>query len=692
MLDALFKPKAVAVIGASNKRLSIGYRIVQNLMDYGYKGPIFPVHPKDPFTINFKTYKSISDVPDEVDVAHIVIPGKYVPAAMEDCGKKGVKFVIINSAGFKEVGGEGAKLEDAVVEIARKTGVRVIGPNCQGVICSDPSVRAYCNFTFTYPTPGNVAIIAQSGGVGEVINQRFSELGIGVHMYASNGNACDVSIPEVIRYWGKVDEIKVIVVHIESLSDPAEFLEVAREVAAKKPILGMKTGRTAEGAKAVASHTGGLMKTDISTELIFEKAGVVTFRDEEDLVQAAYAFSTQPVPAGNRAGIITNTGGPAIIATDELIDAGLAIPPLSEKSETFLKEKLYAAASVNNPVDVLATAGAEHFRAAIDALMDDEGIDSVFMNVVTPFFVDNEAVAREISAVNEQGRKPIIVNLMTDKRQWTGPSNILKEGGVPVYSFPETAARALASMTEYNRLRSRKAGGVIKFEDIDSASAAKILKEAATAKREFLSQDEAYRLLEACRIPVVQYVSVGSAGEAAEAADKLGYAVTIKVDCADVVHKSDAGGLALDVRDRDRLDSEMARMSDSFGKLKPKWIIQKFLPGATEVIVGANAIPKLGHAVVFGLGGIFVEVLKDVNFKLTPVTDRESEEMVNSIKGMAILKGARGRKPVSLEALYEIIRRTSQMLTENPQIKELDLNPVLAFEDGAYVADVRIRI
>ncbi len=692
MLTPLFKPRAVAVIGASNKKLSIGYRIVQNLMDYGYKGPIFPVHPKDPFTINFKAYKTILDVPDEIDVAHIVIPGKYVPMAMADCGKKGVKFVIINSAGFKEVGGPGAELEEQVVAIAKEHGVRVVGPNCQGVICSDPEVRAYCNFTFTYPTPGNVAIVAQSGGVGEVVNQRFSELGIGVHMYASNGNACDVSIPEIIRYWGTVDEVKVIVVHIESLSDPAEFLEVATEVAAKKPILGMKTGRTAEGAKAVASHTGGLMEKDISTELIFEKAGVVTFRDEEELVQAAYAFSTQAAPKGNRVGIITNTGGPAIIATDELIDAGLEIPPLSEKSETFLKEKLYAAASVNNPVDVLATANAGHFRAAMDALMTDEGIDSVFMTVVTPFFVDNEAVAREIAAVNQEGKKPIIVNLMTDRRQWTGPTNILREGGVPDYSLPETAARALVAMSEYSRLKSREPGTVKKYEDVDGKAATAVFKEAPASKYEFLTQEEAYKLLDAYKIPVVPYSVVESAEKAATAADKLGYSVTIKVDSPEVVHKSDAGGLALDVRDKDHLNAEMARMSDTFSKLKPKWIVQKFMPDATEVIVGAKAIPGLGHAVVFGLGGIFVEVIKDVRFKLTPVTDTEAKEMVSSIKGFPVLTGARGQKAVSLEALYEIIQRTSQLLTDNPQIKELDLNPVLAFEDGAYVADVRISI
>ncbi len=497
MLTALFKPKSVAVIGASNKRLSIGYRIVQNLMNYGFKGPIYPVHPKDPYTINIKAYKSILDVPDEVDVAHIVISHKYVLNALEECGKKGVKFVIINSAGYKEVGEEGAKREQEIVEAAKKFGVRVVGPNCQGIITSDPEVRAYCDFTFTYPLPGNIAIIAQSGGVGEVLNQRLNELGVGVHMYASNGNACDVSIPEIIEYWGTLDEIKVIIVHIEGLSDPGEFLRVAQKVSEKKPILGMKAGRTLEGAKAVASHTGGLLKKDIATELIFEKAGVVTFRDEEELVQAARAFSLQPIPKGNHAAIITNAGGPAIIATDELIDGGLEIPPLSEKTEKVLKEKLYPDASVHNPIDVLATGTAEHYRAAIDALMEDDNIHSIYINEVTPFFVDNEAVAKQIVEANKTGEKPIVVTLMTDRRQWREIIEILKNGGVPEYSLPETSARALAALTEYARLKSRDPGQLVKFSDVEPETAKEIFKKAKQANREFLTQDEAYRLLDA---------------------------------------------------------------------------------------------------------------------------------------------------------------------------------------------------
>ncbi|MCI0497998.1 MAG: CoA-binding protein, partial [Thermoplasmata archaeon] len=455
MLDPLFRPNAVAVIGASSKELSIGNRVIKNLQDFGYKGAIYPINPKADEVRGIPTYGSILDVPGHVDLAHIVIPNKFVPMAVEDCGKKGVKVVIVNTAGFKEVGVEGEALEREVVSVARRHGIRVFGPNCQGIINTDPAVRAYCNFTFTRPEEGHISIVAQSGGVAEVINQRFSELGVGVRMYASNGNASDVSIPEILGYWGDDEGTRVVVLYVEGLPDPGEFLRVATEVAAKKPILGMKAGRTEEGAKAASSHTGGLARKEIATELLFRKAGILTFRDEEELCQAAVAFASQPVPEGRRVGLITNTGGPAIIATDELVEAGLEIPPLSGGTADALRGKLYEAASISNPIDVLATAGAEHFRAALDALMGDDGIDSVYINFVTPFFVDTESIAREIAAVNAARRKPIICNLMTDKRQWTETMRILRDGGVPCYSFPETAARALVAMTRYGELASR---------------------------------------------------------------------------------------------------------------------------------------------------------------------------------------------------------------------------------------------
>ena len=330
MLDSLFRPRSVAVIGASTRELHIGNRIVRNLLDFGFTGPVYPINPKADEIQGIKAYGSILDVPTDVDVVHMVIPARFVPLAIDDCGRKAVKFVILNGGGFAETGPEGEAIERDCLSRAKEHGIRIFGPNCQGIINTDPSVRAYCNFTFTRPDVGSISIVALSGGVAEVIHQAFSEMGIGTRMYASNGNACDVTIPEILRYYGEDEGTRVIVLYVEGLRDPTRFLEVAREVAAKKPILAMKAGRTKEGAKAAASHTGGLAEVDLATDLIFEKAGVLSFRDEGELCEAAMAFATQPIPRGNRVGMITNTGGPAVIAIDVLVAAGLEAPPLSE--------------------------------------------------------------------------------------------------------------------------------------------------------------------------------------------------------------------------------------------------------------------------------------------------------------------------------------------------------------------------
>ena len=487
-LDALFAPRAVAVVGASNRELTIGYRIIENLLDFGFTGPIYPVNPKGGEIRGLQAFPSILDVPDPVDVAHVVIKNTYVPACIEDCAKKGVKAVIVNTAGFREIGDEGAALEDRLVAVAKKTGIRVFGPNCQGIINTDPNVRAYCNFTFTRPSVGHISIVAQSGGVGEVIHQRITELGIGVRQYASNGNACDVSIPEIIQHYGQDDQTRVIVVHIESLPDPRAFLEVATQAARRKPILAMKVGRTAEGAKAVSSHTGGMMKQDTAIELIFKKAGIVAFRNIEELCQSAIGFASQPVPAGNRVGMIANTGGPAIIATDELIENGMVMPPLSKQTETFLREKLYPEASINNPVDVLATAGPEHFAAAINALRDDDGIDAILLNFVTPFFVDTLGVAREIADANRRSQKPIVATVMTEKKGWKETLDVIRDAGVPTYDMPETGARVLASMGRYAALSKRPTEHPVSFPDVDAARARSIIQ-AAVARTAVARRD-----------------------------------------------------------------------------------------------------------------------------------------------------------------------------------------------------------
>ena len=692
MLESLFRPKSVAVIGASSKELSIGNRVIKNLIDFGFKGGIYPINPKADEIRGLKAYPSIMECPDNIDVVHMVIPAKFVPMAMEDCGKKGVKNVIINSGGFSETGPEGDAIEKDFLAKADQYGIRVLGPNCQGIINTDADIRAYCNFTFTMPDPGYISIVALSGGVAEVIHQAFSQMGVGTRIYASNGNACDVTIPEIMAYLGDDDGTRVIVTYVEGLRDAATFMEVATKVAAKKPILAMKAGRTMEGAKAAASHTGGLAKEDIATDLIFKKAGILSFRDEGELIQAAAAFATQPIPKGNRVGIITNTGGPAVIATDVMVANGLTLPPLSEKTRAVLTEALFPEASVNNPVDVLATGPAQHYRACLDAMMADENFDCVFVNFVTPFFVDNESTAKEIVAVSRQQKKPIVCNLMTDRRQWTEVVKILQDGGVPCFALPGEAARAMTALVDYHNIRTRQIGEIQTFGDTDPAGGRQILAAAKDAGKSNLSAEAVYGILAAYKIPAAAWHTAKDAAGAVAAAAEIGYPVVIKADAASILHKSDMGGVVVDLKNGDAVRATVEKMQQLFSDDDPIFFIQKYLPGGLELIMGAKAEEGLGHAVMFGLGGIFVEIMKDVVFNLTPVSAGEARQMLASIKGASMLEGVRGQKGVNQDQLIEIIQRLSQLLTDLPEIQEMDLNPLVAFEDQVFVVDARIAI
>jgi len=695
MLDALFRPRAVAIIGASTKELSIGNVIIGNLQTYGYTGKIYPINPTAPEVRGIPAYKSLDEVPGEIDVAHIIIPARIVPQAIEECGKKGVKAVIINSAGFSEMGEEGAKLQEAFLANARKYGVRVFGPNCQGIINTDPSLKAYCNFTFTYPEPGAVSVVALSGGVGALIMQALFDEGIGMRMYASNGNACDLSIPEILRYWADDPGCKAILLYTEGFADPREFLETAREVTAKKPVLAMKAGRTEQGAKAASSHTGSMAGVDIATELIFEKTGVLSFQDEEEMVRAAKVFATQPIPAGNRVGIITNTGGPAVIATDVLVAAGLEVPTLSEASIAKLKETQLPQAALENPIDVVATAGGEQFRAAMEVLLAERNVDSIFLNFVTAPFTDTDEVARQVVAASREGSKPVVCNFMTDlsKERYRTTMRILKDGGIPFYAAPTAAARALGALTRYGRLRRRDigtpevpAGGI-------AARGRTVIEQARKAGRSILSAADVYTVFEAHGIPVARWKVVGTAAEAVSAAAAIGYPVVVKVDSEKIDHKSDMGGVAVDLRDADAVRAAvegMRKRLGSYGELG--FLVQKFLPGGRELILGATSAGNLGHLVMFGLGGVYVEVLKDVVFKIAPVTRVEAREMLAAIRTKALLDGVRGQKGIDKEKVVDLVLRVSALLADLPMIREMDLNPVMAFEDAVVAVDGRIRI
>ncbi|MEI7896967.1 MAG: acetate--CoA ligase family protein [bacterium] len=687
-LDSLFKPKSVALIGASVKELSIGNVIIKNLLHYKFNGPVYPINPKVDEIRGLKAYPSVLDVPGDIDLAHIVIPPPFVPEEVENCGKKGVKAIIVNTAGFKEMGAEGQALEEDFMARARKYGIRVVGPNCQGIINSDPTINAYCNFTFTYPEPGHISVVAQSGGVGAVLMQAFYDMGIGQRMYASNGNGSDVSITEFLSYYGKDEETKAIVLYAESLENPQEFIRVAKQVTARKPILAITSGRTDKGAEASRSHIGG-MAGSISMDLIYKKAGILTFNSQQDLCHAAVALSSQPVPKGNKVGIITNTGGPSVIAIDELVSCGLEIPPLSEEAAAVLKGTMLESASVRNPLDVVATAGPGHFKSALAVMLNEPQFDSIYINFVTPPFVDCENVAREIAAAAKAGNKPIVCNYMTDKQKWGGTTKILMDGKIPCFDFAETAARALHSLVRYNKIRSQEEGSVMKFGDVDNKAASLIFYNALSAKREVLTAAEVYGILEAYRIPVAPWKTASGPAEVAAMAGEIGFPVVIKADSESIIHKSDVGGVAVNIRD----SAEAAAVAESMGRNLGKGIkyfVQKYLPKGRELIIGAKAVQGAGHVVAFGLGGIFVEILKDLTFTITPVSNVEAHDMIGSVKAAALVNGFRGEKGINREKAAEIIQRISMLCEDFPAIRELDLNPLFATGDEICVVDARI--
>ncbi|HAH31224.1 MAG TPA: CoA-binding protein [Elusimicrobia bacterium] len=698
MLDSLFLPKSIAIIGASNRPLTIGYRITQNLKDIGFKGPIYPVNPKDPEINGLKAYPSIMAIPGEVDLAHIVVKNTMVPQMLEECGKKGVKAVIINTAGFKEIGGDGIELEKQIKEIGKKYNVRIFGPNCQGVMNTEEVNPVYANFTFTRIKPGFISILAQSGGVGEVINQRLAQLDVGVRMYASNGNAADISIPEIMEYWGQDSKTRVIILHIESLANPQEFIRVASKITLHKPILGMKTGRTAMGARAVASHTGSLMKADTAIEAVFKKCGIISFTNQEDICQAAIAFALQPIPLGPRVGIITNTGGPAIIATDECIEGGLTIADISEDTKKHLKANLFPEASVNNPVDVLATAGPKEFAVAIEALLKEPNVDSILINFVTPFFVDCAGVAREMKRIAATAQKPMVINTMTDKKQWAETLEIIRSSGIPAYDLAETAAKALVALTRYGEYRKRLSESkdirIAEYKDVNLDATKAIIDNARKSGREFLSLGEALGVLYNYKIPAAKFVIVDKPEDILVSAGYAGFPLALKIDSPEIIHKTEQSAVILNITSKEQLANEVAGIKRRFASQNARYLIQEYLTGGREVIIGANYIENLGHLIMFGLGGIFVEVMKDVAFAINPLTYLETLDMIRSVKGYKILEGIRGRKGIDMDKLIEMMMRVSQLLRDCPEIKELDLNPMMLYPeaDRCKAVDVRIRV
>jgi acetyltransferase len=691
MLDGLFYPKGVAIIGASNNPYSIGHIVIKNLTKYGYKGPVFPINPKEEQIRDLKCYKSVLDVSEQIDLVNISIRADLLPRVIQECGEKGVKFCIVHSAGFKEVGEEGIKREREMVELAHKYGIRIFGPNSQGIQNADPEVSVYANFTFVPMKPGNVSIIAQGGGMGEMLKLHLHNVGLGHRMYASYGNECDLTMPEMLDYYGQDEGTRVIMMQTESFKDPAAFLEVASRITPNKPILALKAGRTREGSVAVSSHTGTLVDQAAMATAMYRKAGVVEFNDTHQMIKTAIAMSSQDAPTGNRIGIITNTGGPGIQAVDESIEKGLTLATWSDAGKERLKESLYAEASLGNPVDVVATAGPDHYFAAMDTLLKEEGTDMVLVFFVTAPFVDLDAIAARIKEACAGSAKPVVVVIETYE-EWYDLINNLREGGVPVYEFAEDGARALAAMAKYAQLRDREREAPPELV-VDRAAADKIVKK-YEGKNAYIPQVDAFALLQAYGIPTPKVVGLRAEDDVVDVAKAVGYPCVLKIDSTEVVHKSDEGGVVLNIKDDKELSAAFSEMVGWFSVKDAQFIVMEQEPKGTEIIIGATASPGLGSLVMFGLGGIFVEVMKDVVVALAPLSKPEAQEMMQGIKGYKVLQGMRGKKGVDLAKVEDLLLRVSKLAADFPAIAEMDLNPVFVYPKGIKpsAVDVRIRI
>jgi len=686
-MKAFFEPRSIAVVGAGRKRGGIGAEIFHNLMSAGFQGVLYPVNEKAPFVGSVTAYPRVTDIPGEVDLAIVVVPAEGVAAIIDDCIEKGVRAIVIISAGFAETGTDGRARESALLEKVRNAGVRMIGPNCMGIINTDPKVALNGTFSPVYPPEGRVAMSTQSGALGLAILDYARRLNLGISTFVSVGNKADVSSNDLIQYWADDPRTDVILLYLESFGNPRKFGRIAKRIAASKPIVVVKSGRSRAGARAASSHTGALAATDAVVSALFRQAGIIRTDTLEELFDVANLLTHQPVPRGSRVAILTNAGGPGILAADACEAQGLELPMLADATVAELRSFLPATASVANPVDMIASATPDHFLRATRALLADENVDSLVVIFIPPLVTDPEAVAAAIvEGSKESVGKPVLANFMSTK----GAPEILRS--IPSYGFPEAAASALAKVTAYGEWRGKPAGTQPSFDDIRTDDAKAVVERALERGGGWLSPIEIGELFSSAGIPVVKSRFVSTVDDALQAAAEVGFPVALKAAGPAIVHKTEVGGVALNLADDVAVRRAYDDMASRLGSDLTGVIIQEMVPAGVEVVVGATLDPTFGPLVLYGSGGILVELLNDVAFRINPLTGADAREMINEVRGTALLRGYRGSKPADEDALADIILRVSALLEICPQIHEMDANPVKILEKGAIVVDARVRV
>ncbi len=693
-LDTLFAPKSVAVIGASNRQGSVGRAVFTNILLNEYRGTVYPVNPKDRSISGVRSYPSVQDLPESVDVAVIVVPAAVVPDVTEDCGKRGVKGLIVISAGFKEIGQDGAALERQVASLAQKYSMRMVGPNCLGAINTDPEVRLNASFASQMPLEGSIAFASQSGALGEAVIDYAAGEGIGFSKFISVGNKADVNENDVLEYLRADPKTKVILLYIEDIVDGRKFVDTVSKVTEEKPIIAVKAGVSPEGAKAASSHTGALAGSDEAYNAILKQSGVLRVESIIDLFDYARAFAKQPPPRGNRVAIITNGGGPGIMATDASVRYGLQISQFSETTKSKLRAGLPKEASVNNPIDLIGDAQSDRYELALQALYD-ESVDCGLVLLTPQAMVDLKKVAETIASVGPRSGKTILASILglTDI---TPAIDVLESNNIPHYTFPESAVRALAAMYEYQCWVERPRTEIRHF-DVDVGKAREIISNAKRAGLTNIPQDDALRILSTYGLPVIKTETASSKAEALEAAKRIGYPVAMKIVSPDVVHKIDVGGVKLDLSSDQDVSEAFDEILKNVNARVPDAriegvILQEYVTGGTETIIGIHRDPKFGPLLMFGLGGIYVEAYRDVSFRLAPIRELSADNMINQIRGSKILQGFRGQPPADTKSIAECIERLSQLSIELPDIAELDVNPLVAFANGCRALDARIIV
>jgi acetyl coenzyme A synthetase (ADP forming)-like protein len=695
-LDAILRPRSVAVIGASRNAGTIGHEILSNIVRHGFTGAVFPVNPRAKAVHAIKAYPAVGDIPDPVDLAVIVVPKELVLPVVEQCGAKGVRGLVVISAGFKEVGEAGAEAERQLVTLVRRYGMRMVGPNCMGVLNAEPGVSLNATFAPTMPPFGHAAFVSQSGALGVSVLDHAAEYGIGISQFVSVGNKPDVSGNDLLLQWEHDDTVGVILMYVENFGNPRRFLEIASRIAKHKPILAVKSGRSKVGAKAAASHTGALAASDAAVDALLTQAGVLRATSIEELFDMAMAFRGHPLPRSRRTAVLTNSGGPGILAADALEPQGMELGELAPTTIARLRPLFPPEASLRNPLDMIASATAADYRAALDALLADSNVDSAMAIFVPPLGVRAEAVAESIvAAAHAHPTKPVLAVLMG--RDGLPASRAeLHAAGIPAYVFPESAARALGALRRLREWRARP-DATAKPLNVDRDTAMRLVAQARTAGRRKLSELEILGVLDAYGIPTAPARLVQGPEDAARAAAEIGFPVALKIVSQQIVHKSEVGGVRIDLATAVEVKQACAEMLNGVARAAPQaeiegLLVQRMVPGGRETIVGVSRDPMFGALVMFGLGGVYVEALGDVVFRIAPLGPLEVYDMLKGIRGVAILEGVRGAPPVDFAALADVVLRVARLALDLEEIAELDINPLLAFPTGATAVDARILL